>query len=498
MAIAPVLFLTVLLFCVGICVPSVKRRSFLVPSAAAAEGPPVMHRGTGTSTSTGRGTSSSSSSKRSRWTTSLAASPEEDASVAAASTTSTSTSSTSSSSSTTTTSANSSDQSESALFTLSGSLSGQNIDSILHKLKTTGNEIKFSGPTSHQAVLTWKQQPRRVLFLAKPHPEIFDGVERGLPFLVDRGVELFVEESLYYDLIARDVHEYVLMGDTPLSGPPPPPPLPSPSPSASTPETESTPIERRRITVRLLNKADPRRDGIDLVVAFGGDGLLMHCNTLFGSGSIPPSMCFNFGSLGFLAPFKAEDFEQEVEQALLGPVLLTLRMKLECTLWKGDTFAGTYHVLNEVVIDRGPSPFLSMIDLECDGQYLTTVQGDGIIVATPTGSTAYSLAAGGSMVHPSVPAILVTPICAHTLSFRPLLLPDSSVLMCVIPADCRSSGWVCFDGKFRQELEKGDRIEIKLSPYPMPTVNRRTFTGDWFDALRSGFMFNSRPRQKAT
>ena len=165
---------------------------------------------------------------------------------------------------------------------------------------------------------------------------------------------------------------------------------------------------------------------------------------------------------------------------------------------------GSFHILNEIVIDRGPSPFLAIIDLECDQQYLTTVQGDGIIVATPTGkclvcnmiksrthitdwmrmwmwtmsvvsfldhifnnsfsfvctvlhftvrnpsgSTAYSLAAGGSMVHPSVPAILLTPICAHTLSFRPLLLPDSSVLMCSIPTDCRSSGWVSFDGKFR-------------------------------------------------
>lgn len=164
---------------------------------------------------------------------------------------------------------------------------------------------------------------------------------------------------------------------------------------------------------------------------------------------------------------------------------------------------GVYHVLNEAVIDRGPSPYLSALDLECDSQYLTTVQGDGVIIATPTGSTAYSLAgglemqlssylnyynysytdvfhaivpsslhssidwwyylchpkfelllpssyaAGGSMVHPSVPAILLTPICAHSLSFRPLLLPDSSVLTCTVPTDCRASAWVSFDGKFR-------------------------------------------------
>lgn len=100
------------------------------------------------------------------------------------------------------------------------------------------------------------------------------------------------------------------------------------------------------------------------------------------------------------------------------------------------------------------------------------------------------------MVHPSVPAILITPICAHTLSFRPVLLPDSAILSCIVPSDARSSGWVSFDGKSRQELMRGDRLCVKMSPYPMPTMNRLSFTEDWFNALRSQFMFNSRPRQK--
>ena len=113
------------------------------------------------------------------------------------------------------------------------------------------------------------------------------------------------------------------------------------------------------------------------------------------------------------------------------------------------THSGTYCVLNEVVMDRGPSPFLSVLDLSCHAQHITTLQGDGIIFATPTGSTAYSLAAGGPVVYPSVPAILLTPVCAHSLSFRPMLLPDTAVLTCEVPDDCRSSGWVSFDGKFR-------------------------------------------------
>ena len=105
-------------------------------------------------------------------------------------------------------------------------------------------------------------------------------------------------------------------------------------------------------------------------------------------------------------------------------------------------------VLNEVVIDRGPSPYLSNIDLYLDGKLITSVQGDGLIVSTPTGSTAYAVAAGASMIHPSVPAIMVTPICPHSLSFRPIVVPAGVELkvsfigtfVCIFtqPFHCRS------------------------------------------------------------
>ncbi|KAJ2828776.1 hypothetical protein FBU31_002838, partial [Coemansia sp. 'formosensis'] len=107
-------------------------------------------------------------------------------------------------------------------------------------------------------------------------------------------------------------------------------------------------------------------------------------------------------------------------------------------VWKRDS---TFQVMNEVVVDRGPSPYLSQIELYGDGNHLTTVEADGLCLATPTGSTAYSLAAGGSLVHPEIPAILVTPICAHTLSFRPMLLPDSMVVRVVLPPDSRNTAW---------------------------------------------------------
>ncbi|KAJ2852888.1 hypothetical protein J3B02_003380 [Coemansia erecta] len=163
-------------------------------------------------------------------------------------------------------------------------------------------------------------------------------------------------------------------------------------------------------------------------------------------------------------------------------------------VWKRDS---TFQVMNEVVVDRGPSPYLSQIELYGDGNHLTTVEADGLCLATPTGSTAYSLAAGGSLVHPEIPAILVTPICAHTLSFRPMLLPDSMVLRVVLPPDSRNTAWASFDGRHRIELRRGDHIQITASKYPLPTVcASQSQTQDWMSSLSRCLNWNERKRQK--
>ncbi|KAJ2716302.1 hypothetical protein H4R19_000724 [Coemansia spiralis] len=163
-------------------------------------------------------------------------------------------------------------------------------------------------------------------------------------------------------------------------------------------------------------------------------------------------------------------------------------------VWKRDS---TFQVLNEVVVDRGPSPYLSQIELYGDGAHLTTVEADGLCLATPTGSTAYSLAAGGSLVHPEIPAVLVTPICPHTLSFRPMLLPDSMVLRVVLPPDSRNTAWASFDGRHRIELGRGDHIQITASKYPLPTVcASQSQTQDWMASLSRCLNWNERKRQK--
>jgi NAD+ kinase len=273
-------------------------------------------------------------------------------------------------------------------------------------------------------------------------------------------------------------------------------------------------------------------DNIDLVVTLGGDGLLMHAAHIF-SGPVPPVLSVAGGSLGFLTPFAREEMLaailislglQEVNEdnfqrsstgssststGLKAKVLKPLafesnkqiyvsnRMRLDCRIFGSDgSLRARYSVLNEVVIDRGSSPFLANLETFCDGTHLTTVQADGVIFATPTGSTAYSMAAGGPVVHPEASAVLVTPICPHVLSFRPMILPDSVVLRCFVPSDARSTACASFDGKHRTELHRGDSVEIKMSAHPLPTINKIDASTDWLSSLKRSFGFNARVRQK--
>jgi hypothetical protein len=179
-------------------------------------------------------------------------------------------------------------------------------------------------------------------------------------------------------------------------------------------------------------------------------------------------------------------------------VMVTLRMRLECTIIRRgqDTPEQKYEVLNEVVLDRGSNSFLTNIECYISGRLITRVQADGIMLATPTGSTAYSVAAGGSMVHPNVPAILFTPICPHSLNFRPIVLPDYVELELRVPEEARVNAWVCFDGKRRQELHRGDRVFVKMSENPVPTINKTDLTGDWFESLERCFRWSNRSEQK--
>ncbi|KAK0542025.1 hypothetical protein OC846_006774 [Tilletia horrida] len=159
--------------------------------------------------------------------------------------------------------------------------------------------------------------------------------------------------------------------------------------------------------------------------------------------------------------------------------------------------AETFEILNDLVVDRGPSPYVSQLEVFGDEHHMTTVQADGLCISTPTGSTAYSLSAGGSLAHPEIPAILLTPICPHTLSFRPMLLPDSMELRIAVPYSSRSAAWASFDGRGRVELRQGDHIKVTASRYPFPTVCAEDQSIDWFQSISRTLKWNERQKQKS-
>lgn len=239
---------------------------------------------------------------------------------------------------------------------------------------------------------------------------------------------------------------------------------------------------------------------IDFIICLGGDGTILYASSLF-QARCPPVMSFHMGSLGFLMPFDVKNFKEKIDSVLKGECLVTMRMRLECFIFRGENniraslTTSTFHALNEIVIDRGPSPFLGDLQVYCDSKLITSVQGDGLIVATPTGSTAYSVSAGGSMVHPNVPAILLTPICPHTLSFRPVLVPDTVELKLVVSVGSRNSAWISLDGRNPQELQQGDGLRIVSSPWPVPTINRVDQSSDWFRSLSRCLNWNVRQKQ---
>lgn len=258
----------------------------------------------------------------------------------------------------------------------------------------------------------------------------------------------------------------------------------------------------------------------DLVVTLGGDGTVLFTSWLF-QRIVPPVMSFSLGSLGFLTNFQFQQYKDQLNK-IMGDtgMRVTMRMRFTCTVYRAahsriastssasvSTFASsvesplnssntskiegeTHEVLNELVIDRGPSSYISSLDLYGNDSLLTRISADGIILSTPTGSTAYSLSAGGSLIYPDIPAILLTPICPHTLSFRPMILNDSMELKVSIPDKGRGGAFVSFDGKGRVELGRGDEVVVRASRYPFPTVLSQPM--EWFDAISRTLRWNTR------
>jgi NAD+ kinase len=222
------------------------------------------------------------------------------------------------------------------------------------------------------------------------------------------------------------------------------------------------------------------------------------------------------GSLGFLCPFDFENYKEYIDGIIKGNVPILLRHRLRCTLEKlsdyqkldelilhrnleinsiDDNHLEEWLSLNEIVIGRGSSPYLSNLDLYVNDYLITTVQGDGLIISTPTGSTAYAMAAGASMCHPSVSAIVIAPICPHSLSFRPIVVPAGVKLKISLSVDSRNTAWYSVDGRFTNELKHGYEISITTSEHSLPSICRSNQINDWFDGLANCLHWNQRQKQ---
>ena len=217
------------------------------------------------------------------------------------------------------------------------------------------------------------------------------------------------------------------------------------------------------------------------VFVLGGDGTFLSAVRWIGDQSIP-ILGIKFGDVGFLAETVEEDLFPTVEMVLNKKFDTEQRMRLLVSVTMKDKEIARETVLNDIVINKGALARLAHIETYIDNHYLTTYSADGLIVATPTGSTAYSLAAGGPVIHPAVPGILMTPICPFTLTNRPLIVPDTATIR--ISLGKKSSDiMLTFDGQAGLEINEDHTIIIKKAPCPVRMITLPD--KHYFDVLKA-------------
>lgn len=209
----------------------------------------------------------------------------------------------------------------------------------------------------------------------------------------------------------------------------------------------------------------------DLLVTLGGDGTILRAVSMFCNRQVPPVLAFSLGTLGFLLPFDFQEHKKIFQKVITSRAKCLHRTRLECHVVRNGerkdvtSLATSLHAMNDIFLHRGDSPHLANLDIFIDGEFMTRTTGDGLAFGTPTGSTAYSLSAGGSIVSPLVPCILLTPICPRSLSFRPLILPHSSHIKVRIGSK-NSQGpannvvKLSIDGIPQPDLLVGDEIHV--------------------------------------
>jgi NAD+ kinase len=281
---------------------------------------------------------------------------------------------------------------------------------------------------------------RRVGVLVKPdHPETVKSICRLLEWLTPRGIKL-------------------------VAGP----------------RVERAEIERETGCAVEILEYEELAASVDMIVVLGGDGTMIATARLLDNRDVPV-VGINYGSLGYLTEVRVEEMTDALAAILEGNYHLDRRVMLAAELHRGEEKLLRNRVLNDVVISKSALARIIEIETWFDGQFVNCFRSDGLIVSTPTGSTAYNLSAGGPVVYPSMNAVVVTPICPHTLSNRPLVLPDDAEIELILKTPDEEVA-LTLDGQVGYRMQVGDRVLISKSRTTfnlMQPVNR-----NYFEVLR--------------
>ncbi|MEK7450057.1 MAG: NAD(+)/NADH kinase [Planctomycetota bacterium] len=249
------------------------------------------------------------------------------------------------------------------------------------------------------------------------------------------------------------------------------------------------------IGIDLVSRLKLSQAKADLIIVLGGDGAILSTARRLGHNQIPV-VGVNLGKFGFLAEYSPEELKESLQKMLKsgrGGIKPAGRMMIQCEIWRGRKRAGSFIALNDVVITRGTISRMIYLRLSIDEKEMTVFGADGVVISTPVGSTAHSLSAGGPLLHPSIRALTITPICAHTLSMRPLVIPADQEINLELEAESQEVV-LTVDGQIFMYLHESDRIVIKTARgvFHLLGSDRRSF----YDTLREKLFWGGQPHAK--
>lgn len=226
----------------------------------------------------------------------------------------------------------------------------------------------------------------------------------------------------------------------------------------------------------------------EMLLVLGGDGTLLAVARAAGEREVP-ILPVNLGSLGFLTSVKLDELYAVLEEVQTGQHRISERIQLDTEVLRGGQVIGHNRALNDAVLSKATLARIIDMELAIDERYVCSYRADGLIISTPTGSTAYSLSAGGPIVYPTVDAFVITPICPHSLTNRPLVIPDSMTLELAFQAS-DNAAYLTLDGQVGVELHEGDRVVIRKAAKRLRLV--RPLRKTYFEILRNKLKWGAR------